>query len=267
MHMTSIRRCIARLRDPRGFTLIETLVAMIAGVVVIGALVVILEVTINQTSRIDETAQANQTGRTTMTTIVDELQSACLSREFAPIRGSSTENHLRFASAYSKEANIKASEAAEHEIVWNKANETLTEYKYAGTSGENAGIGFSETKESSTGRRIGEKITRGHSGAEEPPIFRYYKYRETPISSSETPENALELIKPAGGLETSELGSATAKLVAAVVVTFKTGVVRQELLANETKARESVPTELSDQTTFAFAAPTSETTITDGPCR
>jgi Tfp pilus assembly protein PilW len=265
MLMTRIHRCIARLRDPRGFTLMEALVAMIAGVVVLGALVVILEVTINQTSRIDETAQANQTGRTTMTKILDELQSGCLGREFAPVQGPSTENDLRFDSAYSKEANIKASEAAEHEIVWSKAGETLTEYKYAGTSGENTSIAFSTTKESSTGTRIGEKITSGHSGGKVIPIFRYYKYRTTPISTSETPENALELIEPAS--ETTTLGSAAAKEVAAVVVTFKAGVVHQELLANETKARESVPTELSDQTTFAFAAPTSETTITDGPCR
>jgi Tfp pilus assembly protein PilW len=263
MPMTPTRRRIARLRDPSGFTLIEALVAMIAGVVVLGALVVILEVTINQTSRIDETAQANQTGRTTMTRIVDELQSACLGREFAPIRGSSTDNVLRFAAAYSKEANIKASEAAEHEIVWSKAGETLTEYKYAGSSGENTGIVFSTTKESSSGTRIGEKI--GHPVSEEVPIFRYYKYRATPIGTSETPENALEQIKPT--TETTELGSAAAKLVAAVVVTFKAGALHQELLANETKARESVRSELSDQTTFAFAAPTSETTITDGPCR
>jgi Tfp pilus assembly protein PilW len=266
MHMTCIHRCIARLRDARGFTLIETLVAMIAGVVVIGALVVILEVTINQTSRIDETAAANQTGRTTMTKIADELQSACLGHEFAPVQGSSTENDLVFAAAYSKEANIKASEAAKHEILWNKSNETLTEYKYAGTTGENTGIGFSATDESASGTRIGEKITNGHSAGKTIPIFRYYKYRATPISSSETPENALQLIEPA--TETTKLESATAKEVAAVVVTFKAGVVgHQELLASETKARESVPTELSDQVTFAFAAPTSETTITDGPCR
>jgi type II secretory pathway pseudopilin PulG len=264
MLMTRIRRCIARLRDPSGFTLIEALVAMIAGVVVLGALVVILEVTINQTSRIDETAQANQTGRTTMTRIVDELQSACLGREFDPIRGSSTGSTLRFAAAYSKEANIKASEAAEHEIVWSKAGETLTEYKYAGSSGENTGIAFSATKESSTGTRIGEKITTGHSGGETIPIFRYYKYRATPIGSSETPENALELINVG---ESTELGNASAKLVAAVVVTFKTGALHQELLASETKAREGVRSELSDQVTLAFAAPTSETTITDGPCR
>ncbi|MGA2452207.1 MAG: prepilin-type N-terminal cleavage/methylation domain-containing protein [Solirubrobacteraceae bacterium] len=259
--MTRIRRCIARLRDQRGFTLIELLVAMIAGVIVLGALVVILQVTINQTSRINETAQVNQTGRTTMTKIVDELQSACLGRGFAPVQESSTPNTLRFAAAFSSAADIKASEAAEHQIVWSKAGETLTEYKYAGTSGENTGIAFSTTKESTTGTRIGEKIAQANSTT---PIFRYYKYRETPTSSSETPESALVEIPLA--TETTTLGSAAAKEVAAVIVTFKAGVLHQELLASETKARESVPSELSDQVTFAFAAPTSESKITDGPC-
>jgi prepilin-type N-terminal cleavage/methylation domain-containing protein len=261
MLVTLLRSCVARLRDPSGFTLIELLVAMIAGVIVIGALVLILEVTINQTARIDETAQANQTGRTTMTKIVDEMQSACLGREFAPVQETSTPSTLRFAAAFSSAANIKASEAAIHEIVWSKTGETLTEYKYLGSSGENTNIAFSTTKQSTNGIRLGEKITQGQSGTA---IFRYYKYSATPSSTSETSESALTEIKPA--TETTQLGTA-AKEVAAVVVTFKAGASHEELLHSETKARESLPSEISDQVTFAFAAPTTEVKIEDGPCR
>ncbi len=263
--MTRLRLIVSRLRDPRGFTLIEALVAMIAGTIVLFALVVILEITINQTSRIDETAQVNQAGRTTMTKIVDEMQSACLETKFAPIQAKSTEDSIRFAAAFTEKADIAYSEAAIHKIEWSPTAETLTESKYAGTSGENGKIVFSETPESTT-TRLGEKITRGAV-----PIFRYYKYREAgatgTTSGTATPEEALEEIKPGGatGTETTELGS-EAPNVAAVAIAFKTGAKHEELLRSETKAITAVPSEISDQVTFAFAAPTSESLIKDGPC-
>jgi prepilin-type N-terminal cleavage/methylation domain-containing protein len=257
--MTPLRPLLARLRDPRGFTLIEVLVAMIAGTIVLFALVLILEITINQTSRIDETAQVNQTGRTTMTKIVDELQSACLETKFAPIQAKSTEDSIRFAAAFTEKADIAYSEAAIHKIEWSPTAETLTESKYAGTSGENGKIVFSETPESAT-TRLGEKITRGAV-----PIFRYYKYRAAGATSgTEAPEEALEPLTPTS--ETTALGS-EASNVAAVAITFKTGAKHEELLHSETKAIASVPSEISNQVTFAFAAPTSESLIKDGPCQ
>jgi prepilin-type N-terminal cleavage/methylation domain-containing protein len=264
MLMTQLHQRLQPMSGQQGFTLIETLVAMIAGVIVLGALVLIFEITINETSRIDETTQANQSGRLTMTKIVDELQSACLGREFAPVQGTSTESKLRFVNAYSKEANIPASEAFEHEIVWSKSAGTLTEYKYAGASGENTNITFSGTASPTSGTLLGEKLSAGGT-SETTPIFRYYKYNTTPTSGTEAAETALTQIEPAS--ETTALGTTVAKEVAAVVVTFKGGARHEELLRNETKAQKSLPTELSDQVTFAFAAPTSESTIKDGPCR
>jgi prepilin-type N-terminal cleavage/methylation domain-containing protein len=257
--MTRLRLMVSRLRDPRGFTLIEVLVAMIAGTIVLFALVLILEITINQTSRIDETAQVNQAGRTTMTKIVDEMQSACLETKFAPIQAKSTEDSVRFAAAFTEKADIAYSEAAIHKIEWSETGQTLTESKYAGTSGENGKIVFSETPESAT-TRLGEKITRGAV-----PIFRYYKYREAGATSgTEAPEAALKLIEPTS--ETTELGT-EASNVAAVAITFRTGAKHEELLHSETKARAAVPSEISNQVTFAFAAPTSESLIKDGPCQ
>jgi prepilin-type N-terminal cleavage/methylation domain-containing protein len=262
--MIHLRHLCSRLRDPRGFTLIEVLVAMIAGTIVLFALVLILEITINQTSRIDETAQVNQAGRTTMTKIVDELQSACLETKFAPVQAKSTEDSIRFAAAFTEKADIAYSEAAIHKIEWSPTAETLTESKYAGTSGENGKIVFSETPESAT-TRLGEKITRGAV-----PIFRYYKYHEAGATSgTEAPETALEEIKPGGsaGTETTELGTTSASEVAAVAVTFRTSAKHEELLHSETKAHAAVPSEISNQVTFAFAAPTSESLIKDGPCQ
>ncbi len=57
---------------------------MVTGIIVTGALFAVLEVSMRQTARITDIAQANQLGRTTMTHMVDELHSACIAAEQEP---------------------------------------------------------------------------------------------------------------------------------------------------------------------------------------
>lgn len=132
------------LLDEHGFTLIELLVAMVAGMAVIGALFGILEVSLHQTANLTDRVQSNQNGRIAMTRIIDALHSTCLSPEFKPIQESSSENDLSFVNAYSNEANIPYAAVSKHEIIWNKAAGTLTEKRYAATSGTWPEYKFSE---------------------------------------------------------------------------------------------------------------------------
>src|ERR1700690_1588251 len=121
--MLIFSRAIAAARDPRGFTLIEVLVAMVTGIIVTGALFAILEVSTRQAARVSEVAQATQVGRTAMTHVVDELHSACLSNGFTPVKPVTTATKLVFVNAYFPE---HASEAKEPEYTF--VNKNVIEY-------------------------------------------------------------------------------------------------------------------------------------------
>src|ERR1700676_4150352 len=102
--------------DEHGFSLMETLVAMLSAVVITGALFVVLEVALHQTSRISDVAQATQLGRSAMTHVVDELHSACLAPQFTPVQEGSAENKLIFITAYGSQAELPSAHKEKIEL-------------------------------------------------------------------------------------------------------------------------------------------------------
>ncbi len=240
-------------RDTRGFTLMETLVAMITGVVVTGALFAILEVSMTQSTRLSDVAQATQLGRTAMTRIVDELHSTCINAAFTPIQAGSNENELIFQSAYSEQAEIPSGRM--DKIVWNKATGTLTDNVYLSSGGSWPTFKF-ENPPSQV--RIAEHISEAESETKkgEPvPIFRYYAYATKSSTTPTAASSTLEEGKPLKGtLETKQ-----AATVASVAVAFKAA-------PNDGKAELGRGVSLSSQTTFAFEAPSSEAPIVAAPC-
>jgi Tfp pilus assembly protein PilW len=248
--MSMIDRATQRLAGgEHGFTLIETLVAMISGVVVTGATFSILIVALHQTSRITDSVQATQLGRTTMTRVIDELHSACIARKFTPVQEGSSGIKLIFVNAYSKESVIKKTEAYEHEIEWNSATEKLTDTVTPASSGEWPNFTFAATP---TKTVLGEHIAKEGSN----PIFKYYEYGETYSSGSSAPVSTLtEMTIPTGGMKATEAAN-----VAAVLVSFTTKPI-------DGQTALSRAAEFSNQYTIAFGSPSSETTIVDGPCQ
>ena len=244
------------MRDQRGFSLIEALVAILTGVVVTGALFAILEVSLRQTARLTDVVQANQLGRGTMTKIVDELRSSCLSAGFAPIQEKSTEKTLWFVTAVSEHSVISKTEAFEHEIVFNEAERDADRHR---VSRDRRGIpqirilaGKSLLGDGDRGKHHKGRI-RGQSDPGLPLLQvrerRGQRLRKTRGHAEESPvEGATEL-------------KASANEIAAVNVTFKTAPA-----TDKTVFQGHVPVEFSNQTTLAFSAPASESTVQDTPC-
>jgi hypothetical protein len=255
--------------DERGFTLMETLVSMIAAVVVTGALSMVFIVALHQTSRLTDSVQASQTGRTAMTHIIDELRSACIARYYTPVREGSSESELIFRNAYGEESLIVNAQEAplhsgvgafQHQIVFNSSAHTLTDFIYPSEKGSEwpaynfplVDLSTSKLEAPNAEPKQGILIASNVSKAS----FKYYKYGETATDSATTPLSTLELIKLTGTEKLTKSGAAS---VAAVDVTLT-----QAPLDNETALNRSA--EFSNEVTFAFGTPSSEAKINDQPC-
>lgn len=238
---------IGRMSDASGFTLIETLVAMISSTVVVGALFAIFIVALHQTARTTGRVEATELGNTTMTRLVDELHSACIAREFAPIQEKSNQNELIFASSVGTEAIL--TKAYLHKIVYSETEQTLVEKTWPNVSTSSwPNFEFSESGTPTT-VRIGEHIT---PNAGKKPVFEYYGY--SPSSSSTTGAvSTVEVLKEGpGGLEKN------AAKAAAVSINFTAGA---------TQYRQYKPTiELSNVVSLSFTVPSAETPILQKPC-
>lgn len=246
-----IHRAVRSLHasDDRGTTLIELMVAMMAGLIVIGALFAILEVSLRQSTNLVDKVQADQTGRIAMTKIVDELHSACIAPRFTPIQPNSNSTKLIFRSSYSSAAEITSAE--EHRIIYNSAANTLTDeiYKSEGGSWPN----FTYPAKATSSVLLANNVSAVKSGGK---IFTYYKYAEKATEGSEKPLTTLEGDESGGTLSEKE-----AALAAAVQVEFNQATPD----GNSPSVKRSV--NLSNQVTFSFSVPNSETPILDEPCQ
>ena len=247
--------------DERGFSLPEMLVALVMGVIVIGALFAILAVSLHQTAAISDNVQSNRQGRTVMTKIVNELHSACLAPDFTPVQTGSTATELRFVNAYSKEAVIpnaatSASEGAyEHRIKFEETSggqgKLVDSYYPSLSSSSWPNFTFSTTASKTI--VLGSAISQTSGAA----LFQYYKYGlESQRGTNSAVSTLQELTAP------PEAGK-----VAAVGINFTAAPEDtrfQAPLASSRVAKEKIA--FSNLVTFAFSAPNAETPVEAAPC-
>jgi Tfp pilus assembly protein PilW len=276
--MLIFARLLARARDRSGFTLIETLVAMVTGVIVTGALFAILEVSVRQSSRLSGVAQATQVSRTAMTHVVDELRSGCLSSGFTPVIGgaevakASTASRLVFVNGYDEKtskveeppAELPAAGIHKDVIEYNEGTKQLIDKTYIATSNTPAETAekYTFNANPSSTVKLADNVTPVEEEGKTKPIFEYLSYNTASSSGTNEAATTLNEKEP---LTATPLTEANAKNAASVIVRFRTAPPTKEIRQNATPEKNTFADQTS-QTIFAFSAPNSETTIVAGPC-
>lgn len=237
-------------------TLIETLVAMVTGIAVIGGLFAVLEVSLHQSSRIADVVQATQLGRQAMTHVVDELHSACIAQNFTPVQGESSESKLIFVTGYSEKAEL--AEAHKDEIVF--SGETLTDNVFNSSGGTSPEFTFPKAATASVlvAKNVSQS-TEGAVKAEPIPYFRYYEYAVTPPNVENRGVASSTLVEHKFLKAGEVLSAEQAKKIASVQINFRAGPTS----GSSDVTRKA---DLSSQVTFAFSAPSTEATIEAAPC-
>lgn len=220
----------ASLGDERGFTLIEMLVAMIAGLVLTGALLAILEISLRQTTRLTDRVQVDRSGRTVMNNVVDQLHSSCTGFGATAIQVPSTTpasplaplgaTDLWYLSSYASSASTSpaVSTIFLHDINWSATGTsntgqqlgTLRDYSFSGTGEPNYWTFPALTTSNATSRVLATNVVPLSAST----VFEYSRY-DTNAANTKT-YGTLVAVSP------SELASvAENKKVAGVKISFK----------------------------------------------
>lgn len=219
----------ANLRDQRGLTLIELLVAMIAGLVVSLAAFSILDTSLSQSARIADRVSADQRGRTAMEKIMLKLHSSCVAAKTTPVEPGSEANKLLIISQTGSEASF--SKVLLHKVYLEKGN--LIDAAYPNTGAKPApNWEFSGAPESTQTLLTG--VTQSESSEKTLiPIFQYYRYEgsalsktalSTPLKEKEAEETAAIVVSftttPESGTADKRAGERSVNLTDTAVLRF-----------------------------------------------
>ena len=166
------------IRDERGTTLIELLVATAAGVVVLFAISAMIIVSLRETVRTNSHVDATQRARVALNNVIEELHSACVAPQVAPVKANSSGTQLVFVH--------QTGSAVSPVPILSKVTlsaGTLTQADYAKTGGEAPKWIFNETTPTSTQQLMTNLSPTSPSTS----IFSYYSYTNGEISATPLP--------------------------------------------------------------------------------
>lgn len=226
------------IRDERGLTLIELLVATAAGVVVMFGISLALIVTLRETSRVTSHVHANQRARLAMTKIIDQLHSACVAPKISPIQEDSTGTLLSF---WHQTGSAVAPTPVLSRI--SLVGTTLSQADYAATGGTAPAWKFSTTPSSTT--QLMTNVSAISAGV---PLFRYYGYSSGQVSATPFPT-------------TTTLGKTNALSTAKVTVAFKAAPLTTPIVD------ANAPTEIQNSALLRLTPPAYATSSSNTPCQ
>jgi prepilin-type N-terminal cleavage/methylation domain-containing protein len=188
-----------RLSGDAGFTLVELLVAMAAGVVVIFGAMTIMIVSLHLTSTVSDRVLATAEGRTAMEQLLQELNSGCLANDISPVQAvtgagitpaaQSDATHLVFVTGLGQ-----SSTATPTEHVIAIQNGALIDTSYAGTGGSPPALNIPPTWTfSATPTRRTTLLENVAQVNGTTPLFQYYSYANAANPNTNSLLNAVPL--------------------------------------------------------------------------
>jgi hypothetical protein len=160
------------LTDERGTTMVELLVGLAMGMIVLVGLSMTIITVLHGTARVDARVEATDNARIAVTRIMEELHSACVSPQIAPVREKSTGTSLIFWHAAAGETEKVQPIPVKSRITY--SNGTLTQTDYAKTGGTSPKWEFeAETAGRGTTRTLLANVTPPPGSSS---IFTYEKY-------------------------------------------------------------------------------------------
>lgn len=180
---------LAPIRNERGMTLVELVVAMAAGMIVFSGLTMMVMASMHQSTRVTKRVHATQEARLTVQKIVGELHSACVAAEVAPIQKESNGSSISYVFQTGSGAALTP---VLHKV--SLTGTTLSVSTYPSTSGSTPEWKFSETASSTS-----ILMTNVSAVSASEPIFSYFKYVNgliptTPLTVPLSEEDAVRTV-------------------------------------------------------------------------
>ncbi len=161
------------IRDESGTTLVELMVAIMTGLVILSALTMVILTTMHASARVTARVEATQRARIALVRLMEELHSACVTPELAPVQPGSEGNSLRFVHQTGSEVQPTPVYSV---VTYSDGTLSQQDYEVTGTAPKWA-----------QGAAIGSPRTLLTHVSPTPPadsIFSYYRYTSGTISDT-----------------------------------------------------------------------------------
>jgi Tfp pilus assembly protein PilW len=242
--MIARRVTALRLRDEAGFSVVELMVAIAAGMVVLLALFGVLDISVTQSARSIDRIESGQRGRTAMEELIQELHSSCVAASVAPVYAGSSSSSLTFISQFGSGPVLNPDEhivtvQADPVKPYNDLVDKL--YPYVSGSAPTWTFAAAPTKT----KTLAENVSQATVNGAVQPYFQYFAYTNGVISSTPL---------------TTPLSAANAANAVQVTISFAVGPTDKS-----SDARRTI--NLSDGVVLRYIPASGTATVANLPCQ
>ncbi|MGI8572529.1 MAG: PilW family protein [Solirubrobacteraceae bacterium] len=213
-----MRRRATALVAADGFTLVELLVSMVAGTILVLAILGVFDASVRQSQAATDRVEATQNGRIALEKLSQELNSSCIWSSVPTVQAGSDVSHIWFITAFSS---TPLPNPVLHEV-WLAPGGLLQDASYALTNSATPPAGWIPSAFNSTPSSTRTLATNVSYISGTSSLFQYYQYISGHLAIDATHQLATPLL------------ASTASAVGAVTIGFAVGPSDKSRQANRT---------------------------------